>query len=463
VKPVTNTRKQLLASLLVGSAILSSGCSTGGFSIASLNPFARPEASPVDPAPTPPGMTETFASMTDSARKGMTSIGASARDAVGKTTGAMASVFRRPAEETVPAVESDPLSLANKPESVGADVYVANGQLWESSGDLTKAMESYTKALESEPNSTVALASIARLNYRQGQYQQANEYFSRAIKQSPNDAELLNDIGLTRSKLNDTAGAVAAFQQALSLAPKTSRYANNLATVQFESGNPAAAYQVLAANNKPAVAHFNMAYLYFKAGQMDQAKQHLGGALQFESQAGEDTIVKRAVDRSREMLAQIDASRAPIAQAAPQATIAGGQFFDGPQTAPVRQTAQSEKATPVPTGKSAPTPAPAAQSIRPPAVQAPATPAPTAPTASQPATTRWQTNTYTRPQSVARPVRPTMAAPENKSTTTPEVGNPEVGNPEVGNTEVGNTEADSSASEQPKLPFALPSGFSPEG
>lgn len=454
MKPVTKTRTNLLATLLAGSTLLSSGCSTGGFSIASLNPFAKPPATSVTPTPAPLGMTETLASMTDSARQGITSFGASARDAVGKTTSAVTGVFRRPAAATESQVEADPLSLATQPESVGAEVYVANGQLWESSGDLTKAMESYTKALESEPDSPTALASIARLNYRQGQYQQANDYFNRALKQSPGDAELLNDLGLTRSKLNDTPGAIAAFQQALTLAPKTSRYANNMATVHFESGNPAAAYQVLAANNNPAVAHFNMAYLYFKTGQMDEAKQHLNGALQFESQAGEDSIVKRAVDRSREMLAQIDASSSPVAQAAPQATIAAGPFFDGPQSAPVRQTAQAENALAPPAASAvvagpAATPTPrvptATQAITPPALQTPVTPVPASPATVAPATTTWQTPTPSGPQPAAKPVRPTMAAPASES-------------PQIPAADQGNQ-----GSDQPQLPFALPSGFNPNG
>ncbi len=99
--------------------------------------------------------------------------------------------------------------------------------------------------------------------------------------------------------------------------------------------------QVLAKNNKPAVAHFNMAYLHFKNGQMTEAQGHLSEAVRFEPQAAGDAAVQRAVERSRDMLAQIDASMAPVAQAAPQATIAGGQYFDGaPQTSPVQQTSQ---------------------------------------------------------------------------------------------------------------------------
>jgi Flp pilus assembly protein TadD len=448
VKPVSKARRALFASLIAGTTIASTGCSSGGgFSLASMNPFSKSESAEVQKSGDAPGMTESFASMTDNARNGMTTFGASARGAVDRTNSAVAGVFRNPAET---APESDPLSLSNKPEKVNAEVYVANGILWEKQGDLTKAMENYTKALENEPDNAEALSSIARLHYRQGKYQKANEYFGRALKHGPNDAELHNDIALTLSKLNDSTGSIASFEKALKLAPNTSRYANNLATVHYESGDPASAYRVLVTNNKPAVAHFNMAYLHFKSGQMAEAKKHLNGAVQFESQASTDAIVKRAVDRSREMLAQIDASTAPVAQAAPQATIAGGQFFNGPQTAPVQQTARSVNPKPA-TQQSAP----ATAAITPPApTYVPANPAltakPTRPAAATaPATPTWNRQPAPATQPATKPVRP--AAPVTVPTTAP-----------VDASAVGSNSDSAGDAVGPAFPFSLPQGFHPQ-
>jgi len=437
VKSVFKARRALLAALIAGTTIASSGCSSGGaFSIASMNPFSKPEATTVQTNDGGSGISESFASMTDSAKSGITTFGASARNAVGKTTNAVTGVFRKPTE---PTSKSDPLSLANKPDKVDADVYVANGQLWESSGDLTKAMESYTRALESEPNDAQALSSVARLNFRQGKFQKANEYYNRALANSPNDAELHNDIGLTRSKLNDARGSVASFEKALELAPGTSRYANNLATVHFEAGDPATAYQVLASNNKPAVAHFNMAYLFFKNGQMNEAKTHLSGAVEFESQGSSDAIVKRAVDRSREMLAQIDAKSAPVAQAAPQATIAGGQLFNGPQTSPVQQTARSVVRTTNPTA----TTAPAAAAITPPVPTYEPSNHAGAFQGATPVTPSWNRHPASLPATnsvSAKPVRPTPPVTQSPSVHA---------EPKVGGSESS-------------IPFSLPTGFDQE-
>lgn len=300
---------------------MATGCSTGGMSLASMNPFSSANPSSPGAAST---VTESIASTAGGARNQINTLGTTAKSAWGKTTGAVAGVFSpKPPVEGEAGSAPDPLRLDNKPASISPEVFVANGQLWESTGDFKKAMESYVQALEKEPNHPPALTSIARLHFRQGNHKKAVEFFEKAISESPEDAGLYNDMGLTLSKLGRHSEAGQSLQRALELAPGTSRYANNLASVKFESGDVASAYTVLAANNKPAVAHFNMAYLHFKRGQLNEARGHLGMAIQFEPQAETDTAVKRAVERSRDMLAQIDGNVSPIAQAAPQAQIAG--------------------------------------------------------------------------------------------------------------------------------------------
>lgn len=333
VKPAKQIRKAVLASLIAGTGILSTGCTSSGFSVASLNPFAKNDATPGVQT----SLTDSIASNAVGAKNQVRTVGATAESAWSKTKNAVTGVFS--AKETSEGVsENDPLSLANMPKSIGPEVYVAQGQLWESTGDFTKAMESYARALENEPSNGPALASIARLHFRQGEHPKAAEFFRKAVEQSPDDAGLHNDLGLTYSRLGDYASAAQSIQRSLEIKPGTSRYANNLASVKFQGGATDDAFDVLAANNKPAVAHFNMAYLHFKKGQMMEAKSHLGQALQSQPQAVSDAAVQRAVERSRDLLATIDAGMAPIAQAGPQATVAGGPA--------IKQTSQSTR-TPV--------------------------------------------------------------------------------------------------------------------
>ncbi|MFK8113227.1 MAG: tetratricopeptide repeat protein [Rubripirellula sp.] len=327
MKLTTKARRAFLLTILAGSTVALTGCSSGG-RLASMNPFARAT----------PGV-QSGPSLTESIAATSSKVGTAGKSTFTNTSNKIAGMFGR--DEDSASQTSDPLSLSQKPDQVAPEVFVANGQLWESTGDFTKAMESYTKALESDANNAPALTSIARLHFRQAKYTEAVQYFQQAIAVSPQDAGLHNDLGLTLSKMGNHAGATQSLTTALSLAPGTSRYANNLATVKFESGDTKSAYQVLSTNNKPAVAHFNMAYLHFKNGQMNEAKGHLAQAVRYEPQGTGDTIVQRAVERSRDMLAQIDGSTAPVAQAAPHATIAGGQFFGAGQRAAVQQTSQS--------------------------------------------------------------------------------------------------------------------------
>ncbi len=343
-------RRVLIKSLLAGSvAVGSVGCSsTGGFPIASINPFSKNDSLEVKDAAAGPTFGDSIASSADGARETMSSFGATAKTAVSKSTGAVKGIFassrlnKKTGDEAESTSEADPLSLSNKPEKVDASVFVANGRLWESTGNSQKAMESYTKALETEPGNAEALANIARMHFRNEDHPQAADFFSRAIKSKPDDAGLYNDLGLTLSKMGNHGAAAETLKRALQLAPGTSRYANNLASVLYDGGNAESAYQVLKDNNEPAVAHFNMAYLHQKNGHIEDARKHLNETLRFEAQAVSDSSVKRAIDRSREMLAKLDGPSNSVAQAAPQATVASRpQTSALPAAAAVRQTSQS--------------------------------------------------------------------------------------------------------------------------
>ncbi len=410
--------------------MLGTGCSTGGMSLASMNPFSKsPEPgvlAPQEPSTTQK-LTESIASTAGGARNQFSTMGTTVKSAWTKSTGAVTGLFGGGDDEVPQGSEPDPLRLDNMPQSVSPEVFVANGQLWESTGNFPKAMESYVKALESEPNNAPALTSIARLHFRQGNHQKAIEFFQKAISANPKDAGLHNDLGLTFSKIGNHAAAAQCLETALQISPGTSRYANNLASVKFESGDTNSAYKVLADNNKAAVAHFNMAYLHFKKGQLGEARNHLGHAVQFESQAGEDAAVKRAVDRSRDMLAQINGSISPIAQAAPQATVAAL-----PSKAPIQQTSQSgtpayaqgvATANQVAPPKQTPGNAWTTISSQPTAPKAPhVTPPATTPSAEL-------------PPAATAPTTPPPAA------TAPATGSPSAG------------------SQGPSVPFGLPTGF----
>ncbi len=299
-------RSSLLAVSTALLTVVATGCSTTSLSWRSFNPFSgHPEATE---APTQTDEKVASTLNTSAAENTVEQTGgftATAKSAWNATTGAVTSVFSRSkdASEETSTVVDDPLSLSNSPEKVNAEIYLANGQLWESTGDLAKAMESYTRALGSDPNNGPALSNIARIHFRQQNYTEAVKHFRAAADVQPNEAGLQNDLGLALSKQGQVSPAIEHLQKSLELSPGNSRYANNLASVLFENGHEQAALATLSEHNKPAVAHFNIAFLYFQAGKKLQARDHLKEVMEYEVLSEEDPAIKRAVDRTREMLA----------------------------------------------------------------------------------------------------------------------------------------------------------------
>ena len=269
-------RRACLAALLSGSVTMATGCqSATGFSLSSMNPFSKSKSQAAHVEPD----NELYASngLSEKTIKGLSK-----------------------------QSDVDPLKLDNK-KSVGPAVFVANGRLWESTGNAQKAMESYSQALRVAPGDPDALTAIARLHFREDNPVKAAEFFRQAIKAKPTDAGLHNDLGLAMNKVGNKPAAAMSLSRALELSPGVSRYANNLASIKFESGDADGAFKVLAGSNEPAVAHYNMAYLHQKQGNLDKARMHLAESVKYENAGKVDPSIARAVSRSKELLAKLGA------------------------------------------------------------------------------------------------------------------------------------------------------------
>ncbi|MCG8651957.1 MAG: hypothetical protein MI861_19105, partial [Pirellulales bacterium] len=134
MKLSTKTRRTLLGAVLAGTTMLSTGCSSGGFPLASLNPFSNQPGEQIasaEPA-TITQMTDSLASPAQSAKNQVNSLSKTAKNAWSKSTGAITGLFSRAddSDETAPASSVDPLRLDSNPASIGPEVLVANGQLW---------------------------------------------------------------------------------------------------------------------------------------------------------------------------------------------------------------------------------------------------------------------------------------------------------------------------------------------
>jgi Tfp pilus assembly protein PilF len=203
------------------------------------------------------------------------SVGSTMTSAVGKAKNAVVSTFSPKGDGTI-----DPqTSLADMPNSLGPEIWVTNGQVFEMKGNYAAALDNYTKALEKEPDNLAALQSVARLQTRQEQHTQAIETYQKVIRVSPT-AENYSELASAQQKAGKLNDAQASLQKAISLDPSVARFRNNLAGVLVSMGRSDEAVKELQNVFPPAVANYNVAYLHFMNKNMAATQQHLQLALQ---------------------------------------------------------------------------------------------------------------------------------------------------------------------------------------
>ncbi|MEM8734709.1 MAG: tetratricopeptide repeat protein [Planctomycetota bacterium] len=285
--------RSTVALLVLGCMLASQGC-------ASLKTPWKADAFGSRTAEPP--ASEGFMSSLSNTTKGISgqfkSMGSAMSSAYSKTKSAVTNRFTAASTD---ANADDPTSLANMPsrESLGPEIWVTNGQLYEAQNNFAKALDNYTKALEAEPNNEAALLSTARLYARQKQYGQAADFFNKAIAVSPSPSTF-NDLALSLQGQGRSPEAQAAVRKAIELDASNPRYRNNLAGMLIQAGRADEAVQELQQVFPPAVANYNVAFLQYQNQNVAAAQQHLQQALKI------DPNMKLA----RDLLAQIGGSNA---------------------------------------------------------------------------------------------------------------------------------------------------------
>lgn len=170
--------------------------------------------------------------------------------------------------------ENDQLSLSRTPRS-GSDLYLHTAKVYEQNNNLEAAKSQYDKALEIEPKNYDVLLSYAHMQDRSGKFDEAAKLYQRAIAAQPKQPTAYNDLGLCLARVNRYDDAVKNLNKAIEMQPQKALYRNNLATVLVQQNKLTEAVTQLSAVNPPAVAHYNVAFLLQRRGDMNAATQHM--------------------------------------------------------------------------------------------------------------------------------------------------------------------------------------------
>ncbi len=175
---------------------------------------------------------------------------------------------------------TDPISLANQPQDIGADLHFQAAQVYESQQNITGAITHFQKALAISPRDPKILVAFGRLYDRRGELRTAEGLYQQALQIDPNDCAALNALGICYAKQGNLDAALAHLARASQLQPQNTRYKNNMANVLADAGRIDEAYASLVSVHGEAGAHYNLGYLLLQQGKRDEARRELQLALQ---------------------------------------------------------------------------------------------------------------------------------------------------------------------------------------
>jgi TolB-like protein/Tfp pilus assembly protein PilF len=148
--------------------------------------------------------------------------------------------------------------------------------------DFDRALESFATVLRMQPNNSLAIASVAWVRRRQGEWQEATEGLKQAVRLAPREPWYHHELGNTYTKSRRFEQAIASFEQAIDLEPSNlwSFVGKSWAVLQA-TGDPKAALQVIDDGSvfhpQSAVLAYMAAYFYACAQDYESALSLMTG------------------------------------------------------------------------------------------------------------------------------------------------------------------------------------------
>ena len=221
--------------------------------------------------------------------------------------------------------------LAQSPE----DVFALNllGAVYSAQKEYAEAEKALNRAIELQPLWPVPYTNLARLYLVQGKTDEAIGRFEAALAANPQNSAAYMTLGTLYEKKKEVKKAIGIYEQALELHPNMWAAANNLAFLLSEaSDDPQNLARALSLARKAddmrpgePVVKDTMAWIYFKQGDLTQARQILSQLL---TDAPENPVFNYHMGA---VLAESGSSLE--ARQKLEAALAGGQEFMGREEA----------------------------------------------------------------------------------------------------------------------------------
>jgi tetratricopeptide (TPR) repeat protein len=168
-----------------------------------------------------------------------------------------------------------PPSLASQREELTAEQHLARGKAFSDQGNNAGAIAELTSAISINPKLVEAHSLLARIYERIGLHEMATQQYFLAAPRRDEDPQLLNDLGYALYLNGNYKQAVERLKRAARVAPDNRLIRNNLALALFRLGKYDDAQKNFIVANGELDGHLNMATLFRRAGNDNQAIKQL--------------------------------------------------------------------------------------------------------------------------------------------------------------------------------------------
>ncbi|MCO4770681.1 MAG: tetratricopeptide repeat protein [Deltaproteobacteria bacterium] len=197
-----------------------------------------------------------------------------------------------------------------------SDAIYLHGRVRAQVGDIEGSRSDFKAALAQEPTHHWSLQGLAGLALLEGRAEDARDLFISARAVAPERAEIHNKLAAVLVRTGDTEGAYASWKKATEVDPADHHAWLNWGAMLSRNGDQKAALVKLevAVQKAPGhpLAHVNLAYVYAKQEQYDDAIAHFDAALAINPR-------NTTVAGSRELLDLINTGKVPGTAFSPMA------------------------------------------------------------------------------------------------------------------------------------------------